>query len=103
VPVRGAILYLGKAIKANDGRVLMIAFDKSTAPKAETDIAGKFMFTDVPDDYYGLILDLITSSIVLHDPVTKRELLIEVKSGDVVDLGQLIYQDLPFLPYAKPR
>lgn len=79
----------------------MIKLDKSTAQKSETNEAGEFVFRDVPANDYGLVLDFMTSVIALRDPVSGGDLLIRVSDEGVHDFGQLVYQDLPPLPYAE--
>jgi hypothetical protein len=102
-PIKGAVLYLAEVAKTSDGKALMVKLDKSTAPKVETDEAGEFVFRDVPANDYGLVLDLMISVIALRDPVSGEDLLIEVVADGVHDFGQLVYQDLPALPYAESQ
>ena len=102
-PVKGAVLYLAEVAKTSDGKALMIKLDKSTAPKSETNEAGEFVFRDVPANDYGLVLDFMTSVIAFRDPVSGGDLLIQVSDEGVHDFGQLVYQDLPPLPYTESQ
>ena len=102
-PVKGAVLYLAEVAKTSDGKAFMVKLDKSNSPKAVTDEAGEFAFTEVPANDYGLVLDLMTSVIALRDPVSSGDLLIQVTGDGVYDFGQLVYQDLPPLPYTETQ
>jgi hypothetical protein len=97
-PRERAILYLGKVITSDDGQPVMAGVNKQTAPKTVTDEKGQFLFTKVPPGRYALVLDLITSTVVLRHPTGGGDLLIEVEEREVTDLGELIYPDLPSLP-----
>jgi hypothetical protein len=43
----------------------------------------------------------MTSVIVLRDPVSNGDLLMLVKGAGIYDFGQLVYRDLPPLPYVE--
>lgn len=101
VPIKGAVLYLAEVAKTSDGNPFLVKLDKSTAPKAETGETGEFVFRDVPASDYALVLDLMTSVIALRDPVSNGDLLMQVKGAGIYDFGQLVYRDLPPLPYVE--
>lgn len=89
-----AILYLGEIITVADGQPALAALDKQTAPVTQTTLAGQFIFEDVPPGEYTLILDLIASTFVLNQP-QDGDLIIQVNGGEITDLGELRYSDLP--------
>ncbi len=92
-PVSEAILFLGSIVIANDAPALA-SLNKQAAPKAQTNAEGQFIFEDVPAGDYALLLDMIVSTYVLHSP-TGEDMIIKVDGGQVVDLGELRYSDLP--------
>lgn len=96
--VQPGLLYLGEVIADSEGTAIMASVDKQLAPKAATGPSGRFMFTHVPPGQYAIVLDLISSSVILRDPTTSEDLLIDVEAGQITDLGRLIYADLPALP-----
>ncbi len=96
-PVEYAILYLGTVL-TQDGEPVMTSVNKQTDPKTITAEDGRFTFAQVPPGRYALMMDLITSAVVLHHPTQNKNLLIEVKAGEVTDLGELVYPELPERP-----
>lgn len=90
-PYAEVTLYLASLIVNSTGTPGLAGLDKAIAPKAITDSTGAFAFTDVPPGTYALILDTPLSSFVLHQPGTGEAMLIEVKGGEVKDLGELHY------------
>jgi len=93
-PYAGVTLYLSTLVKDKSGTPAMAGLDKAKAPKAMTDATGAFAFTDVPPNTYALILAGPLTDYLLNQPGTGSALLIEVKGGEVKDLGELHY-DLP--------
>lgn len=93
-PMPGAILYLGEVIKLDDGRPAMSGLDKSAAPSAQTNAAGQFIFRNVPPGDYTLVFDLVVHSFVLGHP-SGGDLIINAVGGQITDLGELRYYDLP--------
>jgi hypothetical protein len=90
----GAILYLARLLYSNDGEAAMARLDKTTAPRAMSDQAGRFVFPNVEPDTYALIYSAVTSEFVLKDPDSNEDLLITVTADQIIDLGQ-IYVELP--------
>lgn len=95
-PVQEAILYLGRIIMLDSGQPGMSALNKQTAPHAQTSLAGQFIFSDVEPGNYTLILDRITDSFVLNQP-GGGDLIIPVEAGQITDVGELRYPDLPLV------
>jgi len=97
-PLNWAILYLGEVHVGDSGAPLMAAIDKQTAPRAQPDSTGQFSFVDVPPGRYALLVDLITSTVVLRQPSDGSDMLIDVAGGELTDLGELVYTELPSSP-----
>lgn len=93
-PIANAPLYLGNVLKANTGMEAMVSIDRNVSPKADVDSQGNFVFTDVPAGRYGLMLDTPRGTILLNNPdpsAKTKNMIIEVKGGDTVNLGNLEY------------
>jgi hypothetical protein len=86
-----AVLYLGGIIQADEGLEL-VELDKQVAPMAETDALGNFVFTDVPPERYGLMYDTPRGTLLLKNPETSQDMIIEVTGGEVISLGELPYE-----------
>lgn len=97
-PVGQVRLYLGEVVRSADGTPAMARMDRQTAPSAQTDANGRFVFADVPPGQHTLFLDVIVRVVVLDDPSSGGDLLIEVEGGTITDLGELIYPELPSRP-----
>lgn len=99
-PIANAPLYLGDVLKANTGMEAMVKIDRNVSPKADVDAQGNFVFTDVPAGRYGLMLDTPRGTLLLNNPdpnAKSKNMIIEVKGGDTVNLGNLEYDlDLTF-------
>lgn len=95
-PVQEALLYLGRIIMLDSGQPGMSALNKQTAPHAQTNLAGQFIFSDVEPGNYTLVLDRITDSFVLNQP-GGGDLIVPVEAGQITDVGELRYPDLPLL------
>ena len=98
VPFGRGILYLGSVVTQGDGVPVMASLNKATAPSAGLGPSGEFLFTEVPEGRYALVLDVIASTVILRNPDDGSDLLIEVEAGQVVDLGELVYSDMPPSP-----
>jgi hypothetical protein len=97
-PVNRGILYLGQVVTQEDGAPVMASLNKQLAPASGIGPGGEFVFIDVPEGRYALVLDVIASTIVLRNPSDGGDLLVNVEAGEVVDLGKLVYSDMPSLP-----
>jgi len=96
-PVQGLTsgrLFLG-TVHMENGRPLMAGLDKNKAPQTLAMDNGQFMFKEVPASVYVLIFDSPGGAVVLKNPKTGADMLIEVKGGEVINLGELRYP----LPY----
>lgn len=94
-PVSEQILYLGHIVYLADGQPAMGGLNKQTAPVTQSTYAGQFIFEDVPPGQYTLLLDRVVSTFLLNDPNTGGDMIIEVQGGQITDLGELVYYELP--------
>lgn len=89
-PLNGGALFLAE-VRYYDGKPVMGVLDEDTAPRATVDAQGFFVFTNVPPGNYVLVYATPMGSIVLKNPQTGADMIIEVEGGAVVDLGELKY------------
>jgi len=88
-PFLGA-LYLARTIKADkEGLPPIVAFSDSTDPLAVQDQTGRFLFIDISPGVYALMIWNPVTSTVIQDEKTKEYRLIEVKAGEMTDLGTI--------------
>jgi hypothetical protein len=90
-PLSRLHIYLAELIKTKEGMQLA-SLSKDTAPTATVDAKGTFAFADVPPGRYGLMLDTPQGVILLNQPESGGDLIVEVQGGKVVDLGDLKYK-----------
>ena len=94
-PVGGAILYLGETVADTNGQENLVAMDRVSSPRTITNDQGQFVFTDVPAGTYGLILDQINTSYILLQPGSTRAILVDVEGDQPVNMGELLFDELP--------
>jgi hypothetical protein len=95
-PIAEATLYLGNVVRSEQGIEGLVELNRGVNPQTETTPQGEFVFTEVEPGRYGLMFDTATSgALLLNQPDTGSNLIVEVAGGEVVDLGRLEYQDLP--------
>lgn len=94
-PVVNAILYLAGLIKDAQGQDVFASLDRINSPKSLTDDKGNFIFYNIPPGKYGLVLDTVQDSYLLHYPETPQQIIIEVTADSRVSLGELNFQYLP--------
>jgi len=97
-PAKNVRLYLAKTIKDNTGQDTFAALDRINSPTSLTDEQGRFEFYNISPGKYGLVIDVIKDSYLLLKPDSNEALLIDVSSGNQIDLGTLIYDSLPIIP-----
>lgn len=101
VPVSGEIVALGTVLTNTEGLEVAVRYnpqtrdDAPTSPKTITDENGFFVFSDVPPGRYGIVLDIVLSSFILRKPGTTEDLFITVEPDTQLDMGPLVYDDLP--------
>lgn len=89
-PLNGGALFLAE-VQYYDNKPVMGVLDENTAPRAVVDERGFFVFTDVPPGKYVLIYATPMGSVVLNNPQTGTDMIIEIEGGEVIDLGELRY------------
>lgn len=90
-----AVLYLATIHTDETGKPLAASFDRQTAPRTQTDAAGRFVFVDVPSQQYALILDRISETFLLKSPDDNSDMILTPGAGKVLDVGRLVYDTLP--------
>lgn len=90
-PISRGALYLGGLVPDAGGTDSMVGVDKSTDPVAALNSRGEFVFVDVPVGRYGLMYDNLEGMLLLNNPETSDDFIIEVAGGQKQDLGELAY------------
>lgn len=94
VPVKDVTLYLARIIKDSQGRELAAGYERDSTLRSYSDQNGNFEIVNVPAGRYGLILDLVSTAYLLHDPGDQGSLIFTIDAGKTTDLGSLNYQEL---------
>jgi hypothetical protein len=97
-PELGAIVYLTAVIYDEHGVPLVAGFSRETDYKAYTDSNGRFIFTNIPYDntkLYVIILDRVHNAFLLKNPENDEHMYFSVNPGKILDIGDLVYLDLP--------
>lgn len=95
-PVNDVILSLAEVIRDSSGREMVVSYDPSSSPTTNTDSQGYFIFINISPNKYGLILDTIIKSYLIHYPDEEdKQILVIIEKGKEVDLGTLNYDTLP--------
>lgn len=97
VPVAGMIVAAANVLTNTEDADAVAAFRYSPqeSPYVNTDDQGLFIIRDVPPGRYGLVLDLTMNSFILRKPGVNEDLVFTVEADQQVDLGTLLYDDLP--------
>ncbi len=99
-PVSGMIIAVANVLTntelTNDAEAAAaFRYMQQDSPQTNTDEDGFFAIRDVPPGRYGLVLDLVMSSYILRQPGAGGDLVIAVEADEQVDLGTLVYDQLP--------
>lgn len=94
-PAVDITLYLAEVLKDSQGNELIASFSKADSPRTNTDAEGYFTFVNIAPGKYGLVLDTVVDSYLLHYPDNDKEIIIAVEKGKEVDIGELSYDSLP--------
>lgn len=90
-PIAGGILFLGVLINRENGDPIMVELDKNIAPYAQSNVFGEFAFNNVPPGRYGLMYETAEGAVLLNNPTTGADMIIEVIGGKILDLGEMAY------------
>jgi hypothetical protein len=94
-PVVDVKLAIGETLSDDEDTERVVAYDPSSAPVAYTDSSGRFVFENLQSGRYGLILDIVLSSFLLYQEGTLNAILFDITDGEMTDLGNLEYSELP--------
>lgn len=93
-PFAPKILALGDIVSV-EGQPLAASLPTFGALKTLTDSHGRFVFDRVPPGNYVLIVDNLSETYMLNDPVTNGDFIFEIVAGQVTDLGEMTFDQLP--------
>lgn len=93
-PMAGGVLLLS-SVRIAQGRAVIAVVEEDDDPQAVVSETGAFVFTDVRPGVYTLVYKTPAGTFVLRDPKSGKDLIIRVREGEVVNLGELRYN----LPY----
>lgn len=88
-------IYLGTVHQSENGKDALVGASRDTSPFAQTDLEGNFTFVNVPPGRYGLMLDTPDGLVLLNDPKTGGDMIVEVMAGKTSQMGRMEF-DLPF-------
>jgi hypothetical protein len=97
LPATGVILALANIVPEAKGTPWVAGFERLSSPHTQTDGAGRFVFVDIEPGKYALVLDRLNEAYLLGNPKDGADLIFEPQAGQVLDLGDLIYNSLPGL------
>jgi hypothetical protein len=92
-PVSSTTLSLGVVLQNDQGTPMMGQLNLNTILRTITDKNGRFVFLEVPAGKY--IFDRLVAAYMLKDPKTGGDLIISADPDQVVDLGELVYEQMP--------
>lgn len=87
-------LFLGEYMYLTPGPDYMITHRQKSSPNTTTETTGRFIFNNVPPGDYPLIAWTPFYSHIISDKDGKKELVVHVEAGKIIDLG-LIEVDWP--------
>jgi hypothetical protein len=93
-PVRNVIVALARVIVDENGAERATGYDAANAPQTKTDDEGRMVIHNVPPGRYGIILDAVTLQVMLNDPDTGETILVDIKAGEVTDIGVREFESL---------
>ena len=86
-----ATIYLARTIQsAQEGYPPIVTFSEDEDPSSVQDKEGRFLFTNIPPGIYALAIWSPVSNIIIVDPDTQNYMLIEVRAGEITDLGAIV-------------
>lgn len=90
----GTILYLTEVLFF-EGTPAAAGFDRLSPLRTTTDKNGRYVFNLVPFNTYTIVLDRVAEAYLLKYPNSNLEIILEVNSSKIIDLGTLVYENLP--------
>ena len=96
-PVVGYNLYLADLVTDDQGVETTAVLRRTESPQAMLGVGGEFAFIEVPPQRYALMFYNGVGSFLLLNPNSAAEeaIIVEVAPGELIDLGELNFQDLP--------
>jgi hypothetical protein len=94
-PFTDGQVYLSDVIKGDQGTELVVGFDRTSIVRGELDKQGNFTIVNVPPGRYGVVLDMVSNAYLLMAPGKEESFIIDVTSGQDLDLGTMDYPNLP--------
>jgi hypothetical protein len=89
IPMVDRTLYLAPLIKSEDGSMEVARLVAETAPVAQTDAAGRFVFADVTPGRYGIVLSGQANDYLLADFRSESEVLVTVEADQTAETGEI--------------
>ena len=91
-PYQSLRVYLGTVLLDDQGNLTVGRVNQLDAPSAQTDDSGRFVFANVDPGTYILAIQLPPNNIImLRDPDSGNDLVIDVEADQVLDLGEMRY------------
>ena len=96
-PLAYTTLFLADVLEDDSGEFQVASYSRESSLRAEVDGNGQFVFSAIKPGKYSLIVDNFATYFVLNIPESEEEkpLILEAAAGEVLDLGDLDYEDLP--------
>ena len=94
-PIPNLTIYLAEVLIDGEGQERVASYDRVNSPRAFTNEEGQFVFSNIQPGNYGLVLDTVLSSYLLHLPQEDVALIITVEAGEATSIELLNYDDLP--------
>lgn len=94
-PIPNLTIYLAEVLVDGEGEERVASYDRVNSPRAFSDVEGQFVFANIVPGKYGLVLDTVLSSYLLHLPQGDIPLVISVDAGEVTSVELLNYDSLP--------
>ena len=94
-PIPNLTIYLAEVLIDGEDQERVASYDRVNSPRAFTDEEGQFVFADINPGKYGLVLDTVLSSYLLHLPQEEIPLVISVEAGEQTSVELLNYDFLP--------
>ena len=92
-PAVERVMYLASVINTGGDGMGVAELDPVTAPRAESDASGYFVFLDVAPGQYALGINSPIGAVLIRG-VDGQEIIAEVQAGETLDLGTV--QIVPF-------